>query len=261
MIIQHDIHVHTYISSCGKPTADPNKYIELAIQSGFHTLGFADHLWDSDVPGASPWYAPQNMEHLNQIRGIVGHRDDIRILFGCETEYAGGRIAITREHAQALDYVLVPISHLHMKDFVRPAWCVKPKDLAELMVKRFNEVVVQDIATGIPHPFVPCGFSDNSTEILSYISNDAFDECFGLAKEHNVSIEIHPEMYTHIKTGEYVDCYCRMMERARGQGCCFHFGSDAHDIPTLRVTDYTKRFLAECGFREQELLPLVRAEA
>lgn len=213
-MLSHDIHVHTFLSKCGKPDAIPEDYIKKARQQGIKVLGFSDHLWDRDIEGASPWHYPQDIEHLLKIKELIPKKHDgVKILIGCETEYCGnGKVGISKEHAKQFDYVLVPVTHFHWKDFVRPAHIVKSKDLAKLMIDRFREAVQLDIATGIAHPFVPGGFTDRIDEILSFISNDEFVDCFSIAAEHKVSIEVQTQMHTRDDTGEYTDIYCRMFE-------------------------------------------------
>lgn len=260
-MLTHDIHVHTFLSGCGKADAIPEDYIKKAKEQGIKVLGFSDHLWDKDVEGASPWYRPQDMEHLLKIKELIPkEHDGVKILIGCETEYCGnGKVGITKEHADQLDYVLVPVTHFHMKDFVRPAHIIESKDMAKLMTDRFHEAVQLGIATGIAHPFVPGGFTDRIDEILSYVSNDDFEECFGLAAEHKVSIEIQTQMHTRDDTKEYMDIYCRMFEIAVKAGCKIHFGSDSHSITKFGVSDNLRRFVSDCQFTRDDILPLVRA--
>jgi len=260
-MLTHDIHVHTFLSRCGKPDAIPEDYIKKAKEQGIKVLGFSDHLWDSDVEGATPWYQSQNLEHLLKIKELLPKQiDGIKILIGCETEYCGnGKVAITKEHAKMLDYVLVPVTHFHWKGLVLPSHITSSKDMAKLMVDRFREAVQLGVATGIAHPFVPGGHTDRLEEILSYISNDEFEECFGLAAENDVSVEIQTQMHTRDDNGEYMDVYCRMFEMVKKAGCKVHIGSDAHSMSMFGITDNLRRFVADCQLTEDDILPLVRA--
>ena len=62
--IQQDIHIHTTLSSCAQEDATVENYLGRAKEDGLTLLGFSNHLWDQDVPGASNWYRPQNVEHV-----------------------------------------------------------------------------------------------------------------------------------------------------------------------------------------------------
>ena len=130
---ESDLHVHTSISLCAERTADPLKYIEYGAANGLKTIGFANHYWDEDIPGATPWYQLQNTEHIMQIFGQLGDRSrfPIKVLIGCETEYAHGTLGISEKKAEMLDYVLVPHSHTHMNGFVLPDDCNTPEKHAD----------------------------------------------------------------------------------------------------------------------------------
>ena len=45
-------------------------------------------------------------------------------------QYCGdGKVGISQETVEKLDFVLVPISHVHMKGFVLPLWVDNYKDI------------------------------------------------------------------------------------------------------------------------------------
>lgn len=265
MIIDHDIHVHTFLSSCSKdPQATPVNYIWRAAKLGLKTIGFADHLWDKDAPGASNWYMPQDLDHLLQIKAMLP--DDthgLRVLVGCESEYCGdGKVGILRAAAEQLDFVLLPMSHFHMKDFVRSSAISEPKDVAKLLVHRFQEVLGLGIATGIAHPFLPLGFSECTDEIIAEISDSEFADCFGLAAEAGTSIEIQPGFFPRAmgkeKQGLHDETYMRVFTIAKQAGCYFHFGSDAHALESLDKVIALEKCVQELGIGPEDLLPYLR---
>jgi len=123
MLIDHDVHVHTQLSACcNDPEATPGAMLARAKDSGLRLIGFADHLWDERCPGASSWYAPQNVAHVESIRAALGNAPPgIQILVGCESEYRGnGVVGISAESATRFDFVLLPMSHFHMKGMSSP---------------------------------------------------------------------------------------------------------------------------------------------
>ena len=129
MKIEHDFHVHTHLSSCSSdPKATVENYLRLAKDRGLKLIGFANHFWDSNVPGASEWYKPQDFDHIMKIKDEIPQDTlGVKILIGCETEYCGdGKVGITKEVAKQLDFVLIPISHLHMEGFVRDKSITSP---------------------------------------------------------------------------------------------------------------------------------------
>ncbi len=61
------------------------RILHYAKDNGLKRIAVTDHYWDSAVPGASSRYAPQNFEHIQEIRPFPSY-DGIDFLFGCETE-------------------------------------------------------------------------------------------------------------------------------------------------------------------------------
>ena len=257
-MIDHDLHVHTTLSSCcHSDDATPEAILRRAADAGLKTIGFADHLWDSAVEGASEWYAPQDMDHILQIRERIPEDTfGVRVLIGCETEYlGGGRVGISPESAARLDFVLVPVTHFHMKGYVVPEALSAPADVAALMVERFREAAMLDVVTGIAHPFMPLGSGDTLDEILDCISDSACVDCFGLAAERGVSVEVHLGMARESGDGPFV----RILALAKQAGCVFHFASDAHSLDGIGSVSRLEPLAAEVGITPEDILPLARS--
>ena len=128
MKITSDLHIHTRLSSCAKPEATVEYYMNKAREMGLKTLGFTDHLWDSAIPNANKFYVPQDFRHISEIRAELDAADKTgidRILFGAEGEYDPWRhgVALTPEVAEQLEILLVPNSHTHM---MMPKDCYEP---------------------------------------------------------------------------------------------------------------------------------------
>ena len=214
-------------------------------------LGVSNHLWDSDVVGASPWYAPQNVPHVLAIREELKTADThgARVLIGAEVEFTADCIvAITEEHAKLFDYLLITANHLHMKDFIIPSWIKEPEDVRFVLISRFKAAAETDLPVkcGICHPFFPISFKDTENEILAGITDEQYAECFELAKKHDKSIEIHSSaLNPHLPLNEKGFCpeYIRMLGVAKEVGCSFHLGSDVHRPvlePNLRLREFTE---------------------
>jgi HisJ family histidinol phosphate phosphatase len=265
MIATHDIHVHTHLSSCCKDEeSTPQNLIKAASEKGYKLLGFADHMWNNPAYEPSNWYRPQNLEHLLKIKQeIPADTMGVKVLVGCETEYCGnGVIGISSEVAGMLDFVLVPMSHLHMRGFVLPDRDYKNIEVAKLMVGYFKEVLGLGIATCIAHPFQPLGFKD-ADGILNCISDDEFSECFSMAAEKGVSIEINAACFREAH-GIFDDTYhdesfIRIFKIAKKCGCFFHFGSDAHSMINFRKRkDIMEMVSSQIGIEEKDILPMCR---
>ena len=263
--VDHDIHVHTFLSACSHDEeALPANMLSRAAAQGVRTVGFADHLWDAAVPGSSDWYAPQDFEHISQIRDqMPADTNGVRVLVGCETEYVGGGcVGISRERAAQLDFVLVPHSHFHMEGFVRPAEVDTPAAVAALLVERFAEAIELEVATGIAHPFLPCIMPERLDEILGHIGDEDYARVFGRAAERGVSIEITTGAFPSLGKGEsegaHDEAFLRVYRLARDAGCVFHFASDTHSLEGMGRVRGLQPFVDELGLTGDSLHPLVR---
>ena len=164
-----DLHVHTTISRCGKEGASVENILESAEKLGLKTIGFSDHCWASEIPGASPWHQGQDVEHVLQIKNMLPKDTGIRILVGCETECIGNSVVgLNRELAENFDFVWLPANHFHQRGFVVPPNLGEggPKAVSELLYSRFLEAVELGFGTGIVHPFIPLGFLNWEEDIL-----------------------------------------------------------------------------------------------
>lgn len=249
-MVSHDIHIHTRLSTCsGDLNSTVPAFIDLLKDTSVHTIGIADHMWDSDVPGAWDWYKPQNFDHIRQVVHQIPENFDnhgIRILLGCETEFDQyGTLAISREHAQMLDFVLAPHSHTHMLDQVMPAECKGnwPKH-AQFLVDSFLRLVNHrdiDCITSIAHPFAPLAEEPRTNEILRLIPDRVFEDCFSSAHDAGVFLELNGDCFNNLFHSEAdiaASEYNRMYHIAKECGCKFTYGSDSHSPSVYHLFDW-----------------------
>lgn len=263
MNIRHDLHIHTNLSSCAHAEATVERYIAEAKKLGLKLIGFANHLWDEKVSGASQWYAPQNMEHILQIKNqLPTDEKDIRVLVGCETEFDyRGVLAISEESIAQLDYVLVPHSHTHSKSVVPREYIDSLEKHAAYLMSSFEKLVEHPLiksVTGVVHPFVP-GVSHELTNVIQKLIPDRyFYDAFCVAKEKDLAIEINGSTIICMSEEERRHCeYIRIYSIARECGCRFFYGSDSHDLidrnlPTMEA------FFDQCGITTDLLTPICK---
>ena len=120
-----DMHTHTFISDCcHDENANVQNFLDKAAEVGIQVLGITDHCWEHPkMPGASPWYAKQDIPWVKQIeKELPADTHGIKLYIGIESEYCGmsDTIGISAEGAANFDYVLIPHTHTHMKNFVMP---------------------------------------------------------------------------------------------------------------------------------------------
>ena len=120
-----DMHTHSFISlCCHDEAANAQNYLNKAAEVGIAVLGITDHCWDERVPVKSnDFYSKQTIPWVKQIeKQLPVDTKGIKFYIGIESEYCGmsDKLGITAEGAAQFDYVLIPHTHTHMKNFVIP---------------------------------------------------------------------------------------------------------------------------------------------
>lgn len=135
MKILHDIHTHNIFSNCCHDTsASTIAYLKKEAELGLRIFGLSNHLWDDRVKGASYWYRMQTITKAEEAKNAFSKASsELRVLFGAETEYFAYKdlLGMSEEGATHFDYLLIPHSHLHMRNDVM-------RDFPEILEAREN---------------------------------------------------------------------------------------------------------------------------
>ncbi len=244
--IDHDLHIHSYLSTCsGDPDQNPENLLRLAERDGLSVLCLTDHFWDSDVPGASEWYKPQDYEHVSRILPLP-QSESVKFWFGCETDLDKYmRLGISRERMDRFDFVIIPTTHLHMPDNIDVADRTlegRERKYAE----RLDGVLDMDLPfhkTGIAHLtthlIAPDHFEDH-LKVLEMITDDTFCRLFEKAAQKGPGIELN--FHVSAYTPQQLEVILRPYRIAKECGCKFYFGSDAHHPSSLddRLENFTR---------------------
>ena len=226
----HDLHIHSFLSLCADNDTEQNKYniLKYAEENGFNTICITDHYWDSAVPGASEWYAPQNFEHISKIQPLP-QSEGIRFLFGCETELDKNcTLAIPKERFDDFDFVIIPTTHMHMNGLTVNG-DENAEERAKLWAERFDTVLDMDLPfekIGIAHLSCPLIYSGHYLDVLKVIPDSEYRRLFKKAAEVGVGIELN---FNSLKmSDDEFEENLRMYRAAKSEGCKFYFGSDSH---------------------------------
>lgn len=260
MKIIQDLHIHTNLSLCAARDTTAKDYIPFAKEDGLTTLGFSNHLWDSDVAGASKWYSPQNLEHVLRLKRELpesGVIDGVRVLFGCETEFTyEWKLCLTEEHMDLFDFILAPHSHTHQSIVVPQDRVADIRDHAQYLMDSFLALIRHPLAhriTAVAHPFVPGTRYNLYNAAQALIPTGYFCEAFHEAKEKGIAIEVNGSCLTYLPEDEIPKCeYVRIYRLAKECGCKFTYGSDSHDHRDRRKIHLVERFLDQCGITESD---------
>ena len=232
-VADHDIHIHSHLSSCSHdPEQTTEVILNYATECGYKYICLTDHFWDETIPGASNWYKPQNFAHISESLPLP-QNDKVKFFFGCEAEMDQYlTIGVSKEVMDKLDFFIVPITHLHMSGFTRPAEDNTNELRVEHFIKRFNALLDYDLPAhkvGIAHLTCPLMTPektiDNLVECLKLISDDTFRDLFTRAAKRGYGIELnfssrHPE--------DIMEQILRPYRIAKECGCKFYLGSDMH---------------------------------
>ncbi|MEG2003980.1 MAG: PHP domain-containing protein [Clostridia bacterium] len=195
----YDLHVHTKLSNCADRNAEASEYITLASEYEFAALGFTDHAWDSPrISGATDWYKRQPYERILECN-YARDGKELPIFRGAEGEYASYLLGVTEETIKKLDYIIIPHSHIHMKNFVISSTFDTPDKKAQFLLNSFVSLCKTSEARyifGIAHPFFPCGVSrDELDEIMSHLKVSDMLAAFEIARKNEIFIEFNTSCF------------------------------------------------------------------
>jgi histidinol phosphatase-like PHP family hydrolase len=238
--IDHDYHIHTHLSTCsGDPEQTVENITRFARQNGMHTICITDHLWDDSVPGASAWYRPQNIAHIQQSLPLP-KGENPRVLFGCETEYLGGtKLGLSPEHFDLFDFIIVPLNHFHMVDFVRPSSYDTPEKIADLLLTRMEEVAKLPLPwhkIGIAHPTCSLVFREgNEADVYRAMDPERLASAMKTFADKGAGIELNSSSFSG-NWRQHENEHLKIYRAARDTGCKFYCGSDSHKPKALSRT-------------------------
>ena len=253
--IDHDLHCHSVLSSCsGDPAQSKERLLAHAKQYNYTVQCITDHLWDNLVPGASGWYRPQDVEHVKQNLPLP-QDDRVRMVFGCETEYCGGKkLGLHPSHFDEFDMIVIPPNHFHMKDFVRPSCYDTEEKVADLLVERLEQLTELDLPwhkVGIAHLNGGLVFAEGDPYLVfHFVDEKRFRSVARKLAQLGAGIDLNCSCF---RPGwrAHEDDALRMFRFAKEEGCKFYLASDAHSPGELdMVPQYAPEIVALLGLTE-----------
>ena len=246
--VLHDIHCHSFLSACCKDeTCTAENVFQQARETGYDTLCLTDHLWDSAVPGASNWYAPQDIPHVLSAKPVPQY-DGMRCLLGCETEYTGnGHLGLAKEHFDLFDFVVIPPNHMHMIGFVRPEDVTTPAQMAQLFTQRLNEISQLDIPmekVGIAHITCSLLFREGKVcDVVKLMGEEKLHPVFARFAARGAGIELNKSAFKELD--EDPENTLRLYRIAKEEGCKFYCSSDSHTLAGYQLMGPILRRVAD----------------
>ena len=237
--IDHDLHIHTQLSSCSRdPEQTTERILRYAKENGFRQVAVTDHFWDGAVEGASDWYRPQDFSHISEALPLP-QCDGVRFYFGCETEMDKNfRLGIAPETIDKFDFVVIPTTHLHMRGFTIAEEDDPLPRRAKVYVERFEKLLSMDL------PFCKIGIAHltcyliakkpsyaTHIELIDMIPDATFYDLFRETAKVGAGVELNFPLSSYDE--EQRERVLRPYRIALDCGCRFYFGSDAHHPDAL----------------------------
>ena len=196
-IVDHDLHIHSFLSTCSKcPEQIPERIARYAVEEKLSTVCITDHFWDETIPGASPWYEKQNFPHILQSKPLP-QPEGVRFLFGCETELDQHlRVGISPERMEMMDFIIIPTTHFHMKFTLTEQQRESADRRADAWLKRLEAVLSKDLPfhkVGVAH--LACQLIGRDREeylqVMGKLPEKPMEELFQEAARLGVGIELN----------------------------------------------------------------------
>lgn len=266
--IDHDYHIHSQLSTCsGDPEQTPQRILQYAKENGLTSICLTDHYWDAAVPGASPWYAPQDFDHIAESRPLP-QAEGIEFLFGCETDLRKELVlGLPMSRFDEFDFVIIPTTHLHMNGFtIAEEDLDSTKRRAQLWVERLEAVLDMDLPfgkIGIAH--LACGLiyrtkerpREKYLETLRLIPDDDLERVFTKAAKVGCGIEL--QQYDMAFAPHEEDTVLRPFRVAKACGCKFYLGSDSHCPSAFaKAKETLERAVTKLELREEDKFHIER---
>lgn len=240
----NDLHLHSRLSLCATDKElVPEAILKHAEENDYLELCLTDHLWDPAIPGASDWYAKQDIDHVRQFERLPKSQK-LPFYFGCETELpANGVPALAREHFDLFDFVVIPPNHMHMIGLVRPPEIDTPRKMANFVQDRLEGLLEQDIPfrkVGIAHLTGHLMFREGSVaDVCACMSEARLLRIFRGYAEAGAGIELN--IGSIDLNGGRRDDMLLMYRAAKEAGCKFYCCSDAHTREELKLVSMRAR--------------------
>lgn len=253
-IVDHNYHIHSYLSACAKdPEQTAERIVQYAKDHGLKRVCVTDHFWDREAPYGvtenNPWQNwcyRQDYTHISQILPLP-QDPEVEFLFGCETDMDMlDVVGLPKKNFDRFDFVIIAPSHLHMEGFAVKHGATD-EEKAEAWVHRHEALLNMDL------PFHKIGLAHLTYkyEVMDMIPEEDYKRIFTKAAEVGVGIELNFGVPTDPDLLKKVLHPYRI---AKACGCKFYLGCDSHRACELDVRYKNKlcRMVDALDFEESD---------
>lgn len=226
---------HTHTKRCGHAVGEDEAYIQAAIQAGFTTLGFSEHLgyegWD-DEKERIPFLELQDyLDTMNHYK--EKYKDQINIRVGFEFEFFEDRLPFLKDIQKRCDYL---INGQHAIALGNDDYMHDHCSDEEVMIyaHQICRAMEEGLTNYLAHPdYFMLGRKDFSPACAK-----AIDQIAACAAKYHIPVEVNLK---GIKYGlqrypygeRYIYPHREAFEIITKHGCNLVFGYDAHHPDAL----------------------------
>lgn len=266
--IDHDIHIHSYISPCAghDPRQTAEAILAYGIASGFHLVCVTDHVWDKDGPGECTLWRGKGLD-FDKAKEILPlpQSPKCSFIFGIEADLdSDGNLAVTEKDYDTFDFIIVSPSHMHIFPPKFDEDCGTP--VAEIYKEEYKRRLNQIF--GMNLPFEKCGLAHFTTSlackkdpdgIFDAFSDEEYEEIFGKVAELGMGVEINLDKKYLTADEETFLHHLRPYRIAKKMGCTFYLGGDCHTPDKFDICAPLFRRVTEAlDLTEDDKMPLVK---
>ena len=266
-IIDHDLHIHSNISSCANyPDNTPSDIMKAAKKAGIKKIALTDHFWDMDVK-CDIKAGSCGFDKLKSALPLPKD-DEVEFLFGCEIDVNYDMVVgVSSDKFDFFDIMLISLTHNHkVGKTIREEDNLNSERLSKIWISRIECLLNMDL------PFKKIGLSHLTAAHIARESDEVYKKTldlideydmkrvFTLAAERGIGIELNA---TDMKyTEENKDRILRIYRVAKECGCKFFCGGDSHHpsgVEYPRVS-FIENAIDELSLTEDDKWPLARPE-
>ena len=263
-VVDHDYHIHSYISPClsreARAEQTPEKILQCAREMGLSRIVITDHYWDEDVPTEGKWSKnmPKAYDLMSEVLPLP-QAEGTRFYFGCEVEMDLNQvIGLAKGKYDRFDFIIVATTHMHTDGCALPEGELTFQERAELYVQRFQALLDADLPfekVGLAHPtdpgIAPCEDLFAHLEVLDRIPDAVFENLFRQTAQKGMGVELN--FWLNMYKAEDQVRVLRPYRIAKECGCKFYFGSDAHRPDNFNGTvENARDIIAALDLRESD---------
>lgn len=180
-------HTHTY--RCGHAYGNEEEYIKAAIEAGFETLGFSEHMgyegWDDPNERIDYDKLDQYIEDIQRMK--EKYKNQIRIFVGFECEYFSDQKEHLKKYQRKCDYLICGQHAPDRSNIYYDQYPYCGDEWIEKMADQVCEGIEEGLFSYIAHPdyfmLSKCDFTKRKAKAMARIA-----QC---AKQHDVVMEIN----------------------------------------------------------------------